>query len=285
MKETDKKKKLNVIYIVSGGSGTSASQIVDTLLAQFPDIQVKIVKKPHVRKKAEIKSIVEKASKSGAILIHTLVNNDMRKALIDIGEKQNLMTIDLMHPLMNWFIESSGQQPIGKPGLYRKQRQEHFDRITAIEFAIAHDDGLKPENLPSADIVLTGVSRSGKTPLSMYMAVQGWKVANVPLVEDMPPPPELFKVDHRRVVGLSISHEQLLQHRRKRRDHMGKAELSYYTDSRAVSNEMENARKIFKKGKFHVIDVTDKPIETTALEVSEYLNKGFKGKPYKRRLK
>lgn len=278
----DRKDDVITIYIASGASGDSALHIVEKVLAQFPDINVALVKKTRIRQDRQAKDVVAKASKTGGIIVHSLVDTALRKALIDYGKKQNVMTIDISGSLQDRLAEVSGQEPIGKPGLYYKQHHEYLDRIAAIEFAMNHDDGQKPHELRSADVVLIGVSRSGKTPLSVYLAVHGWKAANIPLVLEVPPPGELFKIDRRRVVGLSISYEQLFLHRKKRQDLIGVDGLSMYTDRLSVLQELEAARRVFRKGRFHIIDVNDKPIETTAREVIEHLTISFKGKAHKK---
>jgi regulator of PEP synthase PpsR (kinase-PPPase family) len=138
---------------------------------------------------------------------------------------------------------------------------------------MAHDDGAHPQGWPQAEIVLVGVSRVGKTPLSMYLSVLGWKVANVPLVpelrQSLRSPPELFELDRRRVIGLSIEPGQLLAHRQQRQRRLGALGPSAYSDPGAIYEESEAARQIFARGRFSVIDVTDKPIETTADEIVE----------------
>jgi regulator of PEP synthase PpsR (kinase-PPPase family) len=188
-----------------------------------------------------------------------------------------------MGDLIERLADVLGCPPKGKPGLYRKLRKEYFDRISAIEFTIAHDDGQRAQDLSSADIVLTGVSRSGKTPLSMYLAVHGWKVANIPLITEVPPPPQLFKINRRRVIGLIISYEDLVMHRKKRLAEMGTSGPSGYTDRFAVLEELGAARKTFKKGGFHLISVTGKPIESIAEEIIEHLKMNVKTKPLKKR--
>jgi regulator of PEP synthase PpsR (kinase-PPPase family) len=277
--KTNGKVETSPIYIVSGASGASGEHLVETVLAQFPGIHVPVIKMTHVRQKAQVKEIVLQASKTEGTIVHTLVDASLRKALIRLGEKQDVATIDLMGDLLDRVEYMSGTPPEGRPGLYRRLHKEYFDRIAAIEFAMAHDDGQRAGDLPSADIVLTGVSRCGKTPLSMYLAVQGWKVANVPLVIEVPPPQELFRTNRRRVIGLSIAYEHLMVHRKERQKRMGISGPSRYTDRAAVLQELESARNIFKKGGFHVISVTDKPIESIAGEIIEHLDMSFKKKP------
>lgn len=281
MDQKDKKTKTSPLYLVSGGSGASGEQIIETVLAQFPEVRVPLIKRSHVRQARHIQDVIATASKTGGTVVHTLVDHDLRKALIHFGEKRNVVTIDLMGTLLERLVEVSGHQPVGKPGLYRKLRKEYFDRIASIEFTVAHDDGQRTEDLPSADIVLIGVSRCGKTPLSMYLAVQGWKVANVPFIMEIAPPQELYEIDRNRIIGLSIAYEPLLTHRKKRQERMGLRVPSGYVNHRIVLEELEAARKFFKKGGFHVINVTDKPIESIAEEIIEYLTPRTKKKTVK----
>ncbi len=168
-----------------------------------------------------------------------------------------------------------GQKPLGRPGLYRQVHRDYFQRVEAIDFAVAHDDGQKPEDLAKADIVVIGVSRSGKTPLSMYLAVQGWKVANIPLVMGIPPPGELFQIDRRRVIGLTIEYDHLMVHRKKRQERMGVAGPSAYTDPSKIFDEIEAAKRIYQKGGFPVVGVTNKPLETISDEITRLITRSF----------
>jgi regulator of PEP synthase PpsR (kinase-PPPase family) len=267
--------KIPPVYIVSGGSGLSGEQIVETVLAQFPETQVPVIQIPHVRRPQQIENTVALAAGTGGTIVHTLVNKDLREALINLGIKRNVVTIDLMGNLLDRLSKVSGKKPVGQPGLFRQLHQDYFDRIAAIEFTVAHDDGQKPEGLPKADIVLIGVSRSGKTPLSMYLAVHGWKVANVPLIRDVPPPDELSEVDRRRVIGLSIEYEHLMVHRKKRQERIGTGRTSQYTTPAVVFEELEYARNIYRKGGFPVISITNKPIESIADEIIELISRTF----------
>ena len=143
---------------------------------------------------------------------------------------------------------------------------------------MAHDDGKNQQSWSEAEIVLTGVSRVGKTPLSMYLAVLGWKVANVPLVMELPPPAKLFELDRRRVIGLTIDPDKLLAHRRQRQRCLGTAGPSPYANAVKLFEEVETADKIFKQGGFSVLDVTDKPMETSAEDVIKLVTRHIKDK-------
>ena len=270
------------IYIVSGGTGSSGEQLVNTVLAQFPENQVPVVIISQVRQMEEIEKVVDQAAATSGTIIHTLVDDHLREALIRLGQERNVVTIDLMGGLLSRLTEVLGHEPVGQPGLYRQLHQPYFDRIEAIEFSLSHDDGMKPHDLSQADIVLLGVSRVGKTPLSAYLAVQGWKVANVPLVMDLPLPPKLYQIDRRRVIGLSIEPDQLIVHRQRRQSELGVSRASSYTDPVKIYEEVEAARKVFRRGSFSVISVTNKPIETIANQIIRLISRRFDEESRKR---
>ena len=183
---------------------------------------------------------------------------------------------------MSRLAELLEQEPAGHPGLYRQLHQDYFERVASIDFAMAHDDGRNPEGWPLADIVLVGPSRVGKTPLSMYLSVLGWKVANVPLVTGLNPPAELFQLDALRVIGLSIEPGQLVGHRQQRQRHLGAPGPTAYTDPVTIYEEMEAARQMFKQGGFSTIDVTDKPIEASADEIIALITRRFGAEAHRR---
>jgi len=282
------------IYVVSGGTGASAEQVVYTVLAQFPDSSVPVITIPRVRELWQVADVVARAADCGAAIVHTMVDGELRQALIRQAEEQGVTAIDLMGPLIDRLAAALGQTPVAHPGLYRHLHQAYFDRVAAIEFALAHDDGRHPQGWPQAEIVLVGVSRVGKTPLSMYLSVLGWKVANVPLVPGVPTPRSLFDLDHRRVIGLDIEPELLVYHRQERQRRigahgtgtpvagttgpgaprtgapiLGAPILGAYADPAAIRRELERARGVFEQGAFSVVDVTDKPIEASADRVVE----------------
>jgi regulator of PEP synthase PpsR (kinase-PPPase family) len=270
------------IYIVSGGVGTSGEQLVHTVLAQFPESRVPVITVGHVRQPEQIEAVVAQTHAAGGILVHTLVDGHLRDHLVHLAQERGVVAIDLMGPLMSQLAELLGQEPAGHPGLYRQLRQDYFERVACIDFAMAHDDGRHPAGWSLADIVLVGPSRVGKTPLSMYLSVLGWKVANVPLVMELAPPAELFQVDSLRVIGLSIEPGQLLGHRQQRQRHLGAPGPTAYTDPVAIYEEMEAARRVFKQGGFSTIDVTDKPIEASADEIIALITRRFGAEAHRR---
>jgi len=152
---------------------------------------------------------VKEAEAETGTVVHTFVDSSLREAINRLGRKHGVVTIDLMGPLLEQVAEQSSAKPLGQAGLYRKLRKDYFDRVEAIDFAVSHDDGNRSVDISRADIVILGVSRCGKTPLSMYLAVHGWKAANIPIIKDIPLPGELSRIDRRRVIGLPRSISRL----------------------------------------------------------------------------
>lgn len=264
------------IYIVSGGMGASGGQLARTALAQFEDADHEIILVPQVREEAQLEEVVAQAAANGGTIIHTLVDSDLRERMSDLAREHNVAALDLMGPLLLHLTRFLGRQPLEQPGLYRHLREEHFRQMEAFEFAVEHDDGRGIHELGRAEIVLAGVSRVGKTSVSMYLSMQGWKAANVPLVKGIPPPPALFEVDPRRVVGLTVDPAHLGAYRRHRQRSLGLPANTPYTDPAEHVAEMEFSRRTFRQGKFSIVDITDKPIEESAGEIIKKVTRRLK---------
>lgn len=255
------------IYIVSGGAGTSAEQVVNTVLAQFPDSRLPVVTISNVRYPSQLENAIQQAQTCGGLIVHTLVDSHLRAEMTRQAAAAGVPAIDLMAGLIEQISQLTGQSPLEQPGLYRKLNKPYYDRVAAIEYAMAHDDGKNPGEWSQADVLLLGVSRSGKTPLSLYLSVLGWKAANLPLVPQINLPDELEQMDRSRVIGLKIEAGQLLLHRRQRQRHLGAPGLTDYTNPERVADELDYAYKIYQRLGCKVLDVTDKPIESSADEV------------------
>ena len=273
---TDKKlKPAEPIYIVSGGKGLAGNNMVLSLLIQYPNNNVPVVIMPNMASERQLLILVEKIKLEGGLIAHTMVNRQLRYYLCKICNEMGVKHIDFMGELADYLDEKLDVPSLQTPGLYREINQQYYDRIEAIEFTLNHDDGLMPGRLNKAEIILTGVSRSGKTPLSVYLAMYGWKVANIPLVHGIDPPKELFEVDPQRVFGLSISAGQLISHRVKRLKSLENTSNTNYVDERLVALELRNANFIFEKGGFTVINVSNKPVETSANEILNMMANRF----------
>ncbi|HRX12425.1 MAG TPA: pyruvate, water dikinase regulatory protein, partial [Draconibacterium sp.] len=268
-------KPTSPIYVVSGGRGIAGNNIVQAVLIQYPDNKIPVIIVSNMDSEDELFDVVMRAKTDGGIIVHTLVNGFLRKKAVELCEEFGVREVDLMGKLAGFLDESLDIKPLMHPGLYREINHQYFDRIESIEFTLSHDDGMSPERLKNAEIVLTGVSRAGKTPLSVYLAMYGWKVANVPLVNGINPPEELFEIDPQRVFGLHISAAQLIAHRKKRLLGWNNHQIDSYIDEREVREEIRKAMFVFDKGGFTVVNVSNKPIESTANEILNIMSQRF----------
>jgi [pyruvate, water dikinase]-phosphate phosphotransferase / [pyruvate, water dikinase] kinase len=256
-----------VIFILSGGVGSSGEQLVNTVLAQFPDNSVETRTVGNIRTPEQVTRALIQAKNTSALVVHTLVDEKLSRQVAEEARAMGIQAVDLMGPLIGWVSNVLKMEPLQQPGKYRQLHREYYDRVAAIDFILAHDDGKNPDGWPQAEIIIAGVSRSGKTPLSVYLAVLGWKVANIPLVPEIPVPQGLYGLDPTRVIGLTIDPEQLLVYRRQRQARLGVSEPSVYTDLESIREELQHAKKVFRQCQFEVINTTDKTVEQIADEI------------------
>lgn len=274
-KHMEDKNKPAPIYVVSGGKGLAGNNMVQSLLIQYPNNHVPVIIVPDVQDEEKLRSVIQQANMEGGIITHTMVNPVLRARLIELARESQVQQIDFMGELADYLDRTLGIPSLQSPGLFREINQQYFDRIDAIEFTLRHDDGLNPHRLEEADIVLCGVSRAGKTPLSVYLALYGWKVANVPLVAGLEPPGELFRIDPQRVFGLQIGAQQLIIHRIKRLRNTKDLGNRAYVDEKLILDDIRHANMIFSRGRFTVINVNHKPVESSANEIISYMTTRF----------
>jgi hypothetical protein len=237
-----------------------------------------IVRYPQVQAKEGVATAYESAHETNGIVVHALFDSALRQSAHLLERELHVHSIDLIGPIVVGLIDLLEIPRSAKPDFFRHLDEDYFRRIEAIEFAVAHDDGLRPQDLGRAEIVLIGVSRTSKTPLSMYLASHGWFVANVPLVLDVDPPQTLFEVDPRKVFGLTIRPERLAMLRRVRLTRLGISGPERYADLEYVRNDLRHAHEVFQRGQtWRLIDVTGKAIEETANEVIQLLHDSSEG--------
>ncbi len=259
------------VLAVSDGTGSSAEHLVRSMLVQFGDPAVPILKQPGIRRGTDVDAAVELARRCDALMVvHTILAPGLREQLQQRCREAGLPQVDLVGGLLDVLEDNLGAPSRFRPGLFRRLHQEYFERVEGIDFAIKHDDGQNPATICQADVVLLGPSRTGKTPLSMYLAMQGWKAANVPLVAGIDPPAELADCDRRRLVGLVIRTDLLVSYRAHRQTGLGGLP-GLYTDPTRVFHEMETARAHYRRLRAATVDVTNKPIEASAAEVESRL--------------
>jgi regulator of PEP synthase PpsR (kinase-PPPase family) len=270
------------IFVFSGGKGLPTNSIVQSLLVQFPENMIPVKIFPDIMDRESLDKGIREVRSCGGLIVHSMVDKKIRELLVARCKEYGILEFDLVGNLITFLSKTLKQEPINEPGLFRKMNLEYFDRIEAIEYTIASDDGLNPKSIHDADIVLTGISRTGKTPTSIYLAMLGWKVANVPLVPGIEPPEDLFLVDPGRVFGLDISTNRLVSHRKKRLSDFGYDDSTTYIDPRTIRNELDYGLSIFRRGGFSVIKVTNKPIESVANEIIEILSLHYSARSRKK---
>ncbi|MBP2641788.1 MAG: yqfL [Firmicutes bacterium] len=267
---------LSIIYALSDSIGETAEMVARATASQFDSNEIDIIRIPYINSIDQIAETVTEAAKHTCIICHTLVSPHLREALLEYASKHNIVTVDIMGPMIKAVQKLSSKEPKLKPGLIHKLDQEYFKRVEAVEFAVKYDDGKNPWGLLKADIVLIGVSRTSKTPLSMYLAHKKLKVANVPLVPEVPPPEELFSVPPEKIVGLVIDQFKLNEIRAERLKTLGLAPNASYANLDRITEEMEYAKKIIRKLGCQVVDVSNKAIEETANKILEISSKNRK---------
>jgi [pyruvate, water dikinase]-phosphate phosphotransferase / [pyruvate, water dikinase] kinase len=264
------------IFAISDATGTTAERVIHAALTQFEGSDVSITRYGGVRSEEKIRQIVAEAEQSGGFIVHTFVSEELRRLILNEGRASNVATIDLMGPLLARLSELLATTPLGEPGLFSPFDPSYMQRIEAINFTVRHDDGHSISDLVRAEIVLVGVSRTSKTPLSIYLAYRGWRVANVPIILGMDPPEELFKLPRRRVVGLIIKPERLAELRKARIEHLG-THSKGYADLDHIRQEVTYAYHLFARRRdWPLVDVTTKPIEEAAAEVVTVLGHSLK---------
>ncbi len=267
MSTSDEKEKAEYyIYVISDATGETAETVTLAALSQFKKKDVIISRTGHVRSDDHIRSLVKEAAEVRGLIVHTLVSDRLRRVLIEEAHRYQLLTIDIIGPLLETLSLYLGKSPQSKPGLLHKVDELYFKRIEAIDFTVKHDDGQNSRTIIDADIVLLGVSRTTKTPLSIYLAKEGWKVANVPIVLNIPPPQELFFMDQRKIVGLVIDPEKLSSIRKARLRHLGQ-EMSSYGDSEYIAQELDYCKSLLRKNRWPFVSVTNRAVEEVAVDV------------------
>ena len=269
-----------MIYVASCGEGINGFHLVESTLVQFPNNQITVVKVPHIRTENQVDELIEKVRDVESLIVHTIVNSQLRKYLTRKGLEYRIVTIDLMGPVLSKIQAFLNQDPLEIPGLYRETHHVDLKQVSAIDFSLAHDDGMNPESLDGAEIVLLGLSRAGKTPLSMYMAVIGWKVANIPYVPGVAMPSALESVDRRRIIALNINVEQLLAHRKLRQESLGASDIYAYSSQKSIEEEVMDAQRYYITRGYSMINVSNKPIETSAEEIIEMITRRFRGQAH-----
>jgi hypothetical protein len=260
------------LHLLSDSTGETLELIAKACLAQFEGVEVRRHLWPMVRSEGHLDRVLDDIERRPGLVLYTLVNSNIRRELEQKTRRRGLHAVSALDPVVHALSAVLGQQATARPGRQHALDAAYFARVDAIQFSIAHDDGMNWENWEDADIVLAGVSRTSKTPTSIYLANRGYKVANIPLVPESPPPSALFGLKHPLVVGLTTNPDRLIQIRRNRLLSLNQAPETDYVDGEAVNAELAFARRIFADNDWPVIDVTRRSIEETAYAIVKLCN-------------
>ena len=252
------------LHLVSDSTGETLEMIAKAALAQFDDAEVTRHFWPMVRSRQHLDRIVPDLANNPGLVMFTLVNTETRARLEEHCRQLGLPAVPVLDAVTAALEAQLGQEARGRPGRQHLMDEAYFSRVEAIQFTIAHDDGVGWENWEQADIVLAGVSRTSKTPTSIYLANRGYKTANIPIVVESPPPDALFRLRKPLVIGLTTAADRLVQIRRNRLLSLHEDTETSYVDDDRVKEELKYARRMFADNGWPVIDVTRRSIEETA---------------------
>lgn len=264
--------QLSTIFVCSDSVGETADAVVRATIRQFDAENINIKRWAHIKSEDEIRQIMEEAARIGSFVAYTLVLPELREMIRQEAVRLNIYAVDIMGPVMEAFVHTfNSASPKQKPGLLHIMDKEYFKRVEAIEYTVKCDDGQHAALWEHADLFLLGVSRTSKTPLSIFLAHKGYKVANYPLVPEVKAPMDLFKLPKSRFIGLTMRPENLVNIRTERLKAMGLPFGVSYASLERVVEEMEYAQSIFQQLECIVVDVTDRAIEETAGAILEAL--------------
>lgn len=272
--------KCYYIYIISDSAGETASKLAQAAMSQYATVNVALVRKTFVSEKKDLVEALERAKACNAIIIHTMISPEFVQFANQYCQENDLFCMDILSPVVNELSKRSGIDPTRLPGAMHSLNQEYFNRIAAMEFAVKYDDGKDPKGFLEADIVLLGVSRTSKTPLSLFLANKNLKVANLPLIPQAHIPKELWEVNPKKIVGLTNNPEILNKIRQERMKAYGLNPNTAYSDINKINEELAFANKLYEKLGCLVINVADLSIEETAsiilqeLKLEEYTYHG-----------
>jgi regulator of PEP synthase PpsR (kinase-PPPase family) len=261
--------------LLSDSTGETLELIAKACMAQFEGVEVLRHLWPMVRSEGHLDRVLDDVERRPGLVLYTLVNSTIRRELERKTRRRGIYAVSVLDPVVHALSAVLGREAKGRPGRQHALDAAYFDRVDAIQFTIAHDDGVGADNWEEADIVLAGVSRTSKTPTAIYLANRGYKVANIPLVPESPPPSSLFSLGHPLVVGLTTNSDRLIQIRRNRLLALNQAPETDYVDLEAVNAELAFARRLFADNGWPVIDVTRRSIEETAFAIVKLCNERF----------
>ncbi len=254
------------IFVVSDATGETAERVLRSALVQFADAPATVVRRGDVRTEDQVRQVVREAARQPSLVLHTLVSDELRREMLEESRRQGVDSLDLLGPVLDRLATHLKLTPQERPGLFKQLSEARTREIEAVEFAFRHDDGQRPDELEWAEVVLVGVSRTMKTPTTLFLAYRGWFAANVPIIEDVALPQALARVPSERVFCLMMAPARLLELRRARAEHLG-VPLEPYASPASIRRELHHAHKEALRNGWRVVEVTGKSVEEVAREI------------------
>lgn len=258
------------IVVMTGGTGRTGEHVLAAALAQFDNPDVRITVERNVRSKSVAEKIIQRAKEDHAVIFHTIVSPEIRRLISQQTDALTIPTIDLLGPVITVLDDHLDGAPRNQPGLSYAFNKEQFDRIDAVDFTLAHDDGIRVKDLANADVVLTGVSRVSKSVTCFFLAYRGIRAANVPLQLGIDPPSELLNIDPDNVIVLTMN-VQRLSSIRETRNVRWKGAMRDYTDLGRIGQELQFANKLASEHGWRCIDVSYKAVEEVASDIASLI--------------
>ncbi len=254
------------IFVVSDATGETAERMIRSALVQFKNAPVDVIRRGQVRTVRQVRSLVQEAVHKKSLIVHTLVSSQLRRRMLAECRSLGVDSMDLMGPVLDRLVNHLRLTPRQKPGLFRQLVEVKSREIDAVEYAFRHDDGQHPQDLDQAEVVLVGVSRAMKTPVMLYLAYRGWFAANVPIILELSPPPELLRLPPERVFCLVTRPDRLLELRQTRAG-LHNIPEEPYASPEYIRQELLHSRRLSRDRGWRQIEVAGKSVEEVAREI------------------
>jgi regulator of PEP synthase PpsR (kinase-PPPase family) len=266
------------IFVISDGTGDTGAAVAQAGMAQF-HVSWTLRRFGGIRHESLARRVVAEAEKAGAMIVFTLVDKRVARALLEEAGSRGVPTFDVLGGMISKVAQHLAAEPRAQPGLLHGFSDDYYRRVEAVEFAVQHDDGANLHTLDRADLVLTGISRTSKTPLSMYLAQRGYKTGNVPIVPGIDPPRALLELDSRKVFALSVDPSVLLTIRQARVRVLGAPPYTTYADPEALLEEVRRARRLYREQGWRVVDISGRAVEENAARILRFVEEGTPAAP------
>jgi hypothetical protein len=266
------------VFAISDATGKTCETVVLAALSQFKTTQIVLETFSNIRTLQQVQDILLRATAVNGVIIYTMASPELRHKIMELGRLNGVPTVDILGPVLTRLSDLLEISPLAKPGLFHQLDSDYFKRIEAVDYTIKHDDGRGLDTIGSAEIVLLGVSRASKTPVSIYLSYRGWKVANIPVVLNEELPNELQALDQRKIIALTINPARLEAIRRERQIKLQAGAGMAYADLEQIRREVLFALRQYERWQWPILDATYKSIEETATEVMRliYARSGMK---------